>query len=97
MRYYSTQRPVAPGTFPKPANNKVLNIWNFDKPIFCEQVGREAWGYIDYEKPLTDKSGPFIIDTKPPGGYEGKGVDSGESRTIHDSAPVFGGRQEKSP
>lgn len=55
MRYYSTQRPVAPGTFPKPADNKVLDLWNFDKPIFCEQVSREAWGYIDYEKPLTFK------------------------------------------
>lgn len=55
MRYYSTQRPVGPGTFPKPKDNRVLDLWNFDKPIFCEQVGREAWGYINYEKPLTQQ------------------------------------------
>lgn len=51
-RYYSVHRPVGPGTFPKPAGNKVTNLWNFDRPIFCEQIGREAWGYVDYEKPV---------------------------------------------
>ena len=30
-RYYSTQRPVAPGTFPKRPDNKVVEIVNFDK------------------------------------------------------------------
>ena len=29
-----------------------MNLWNFDKPIFCEQIGRKAWGYVDYEKPV---------------------------------------------
>lgn len=28
-RYYSTQRPVMPGGYPKPQNNKVLEIENF--------------------------------------------------------------------
>lgn len=56
MRYFSTQRPVAPGTFPKPADNKVLSVENFDTfdgRKFCPAIGREAYGYIDYEKPLT--------------------------------------------
>ena len=55
MRYYSTQRPVAPGTFPKPKGNRVLEIHNFDKRIYREEAGRNAWGYIDYEKPLSEK------------------------------------------
>ena len=55
MRYYSTQRPAGPGTFPKPKDNRVLDLWNFGKPLFCEQVNRDAWGYIDYEKPLTEQ------------------------------------------
>lgn len=53
MRYYSTQRPVMPGSFPKPEGNKVTEIHNFDSRIYCEEIGRQAWGYIDYEKPLT--------------------------------------------
>lgn len=53
-RYYSTQRPVSLGTYPKPQGNKVLNIENFEEKTFCEQVGREAWGYIEYELPVSD-------------------------------------------
>lgn len=52
MRYYSTQRPVGPGTFPKPDGNKRLGLRNFDSKTYCEEIDREAWGYIDYEKPL---------------------------------------------
>ena len=50
-RYYSTQRPVAPGTYP----GKPKEIQNFDnREKVCD--GRmEAWGYLDYEKPLTEK------------------------------------------
>ncbi len=55
MRYYSTQRPVAPGTFPKPVGNKVLEIVNFDELKYCPESGRDCWGYIEYEKPLTEK------------------------------------------
>lgn len=54
-RYYSTQRPVAPGSFPKPAGNQIVEIHNFDSRLYCEEIGREAWGYIDYEKPITPK------------------------------------------
>ena len=55
MKYYSTQRPVAPGTFPKPEGNKVLEIVNFDKRKYCEEASRDCWGYIEYEYPLTEK------------------------------------------
>lgn len=51
MRYYSTQRPVMPGGFPK--KEAVERIENFDKKEFCEEIGKEAWGYIEYGSTLT--------------------------------------------
>lgn len=56
MRYFSTQRPLTPGAFPKPSDNKVIAVENFDTydgRMFCPAVGRLAYGYVDYEKPLT--------------------------------------------
>lgn len=50
-RYYSTMRPVQPGGFPN--RESVEKIHNFDTKTFCEEIGREAWGYIDYREPLT--------------------------------------------
>ena len=49
-RYYSTLRPIAPMTYP--TSKKVLNIENFDerKPV----AGFFAWGYIEFDVPLTD-------------------------------------------
>ena len=55
MRYYSTQRPVTPGSFPKPEGNRVLEIVNFDEKIFHAEPAQECLGYIDYEKPLSEK------------------------------------------
>ena len=37
MKYYSTQHPIAPGTFPKPDGNKVIEIVNFDKRQYERQ------------------------------------------------------------
>ena len=51
MRYYSTQRPVMPGSYPNKA--AVEEIHNFDEKTFYEEIGREAWGYIDYREALT--------------------------------------------
>lgn len=51
-RYYSSQRPVSPGSFPKPVGNRVLEIVNFDKRTPCYDANCDAWGYIEYEKPL---------------------------------------------
>ncbi len=53
-RYYSTQRPVAPGTYPKPEHNRIGEIVNFDSKTYCPEIEREAWGYIEYEYPLSD-------------------------------------------
>lgn len=55
MRYYSILRPVSIGTYPKPRDNRVLEINNFDRKTYCEEIEREAWGYIDYEKTLTPR------------------------------------------
>ena len=52
MRYYSTQRPVVPGSYP--SGNRVESIVNFEKKTFCEEIGREAWGYIDFAQPLPE-------------------------------------------
>ena len=54
MKYYSTQRPVMPGGYPKPAGNAVKEIVNFDGRTFCEDIGRDAWGYVEYGTPLSD-------------------------------------------
>ena len=53
MRYYSIHRPIAPGTFPKTV--KVNEIHNFDYRMFCDEIGREAWGWIDYADELDEK------------------------------------------
>ena len=55
FRYYSTQRPVDIGTFPKPPDNRVMEIVNFDKRISVENEPFHAWGYVEYQKPLTEK------------------------------------------
>lgn len=52
-RYYSTQRPVGIGTFPK--SQTVERIENFERRTYCPEIGREAWGFIEYAEPLTEK------------------------------------------
>ena len=53
-RYYSTQRPVDIGTFPKTENGP-LYLVNFDKRDSVEQGRFLAWGYLVYDAPLTEK------------------------------------------
>ena len=50
-RYYSTQRPVAPGTFPKKPG---CEISNYPQKIYIDGTGFSAWGHIEYDEPLTD-------------------------------------------
>ena len=50
-RYYLTRRPPAPGTFP----GKPVNLQSFDDRKYVEEIGRPAWGWIEYEEPLTEK------------------------------------------
>lgn len=51
-RYYSTQRPVMPGGIPESRN--VLRIHGYDRRRFVGEIGREAWGWIEYSEPLGD-------------------------------------------
>lgn len=51
-RYYSIMRPVGPGTFPKEG---VQEITNYDSRTYVEEIGREAWGHIDYGRELSEK------------------------------------------
>ncbi len=54
-KYYSTHRPVDLGTYPKPDDNKPVEILNYDKDgrIPVEGGVFEAWGELIYAKPLT--------------------------------------------
>lgn len=51
IRYYLTQRPPAPGTFP----GKPVNMKAFDSREHVEEIGRPAWGWVEYEELLTEK------------------------------------------
>jgi hypothetical protein len=55
VKYYSVLRPVGIGTFPKYADNKVIEIVNFDYRKYVPEIEREAWGYIVYESEMSDK------------------------------------------
>ena len=55
MKYYSTQRPVMPGGFPRPAGTKVITIHNFDRRTYCPDIDRMAWGWIEYDTELSGK------------------------------------------
>lgn len=52
--YFSTQRPVDIGTFPKTANGP-LSFVNFDERMTVEDGAFRAWGILTYSAPLTEK------------------------------------------
>ena len=54
IRYWSTQRPVDIGTYPKPKGNDIVNIVNFDERCRVTEIGRMAWGYIEYAQALPE-------------------------------------------
>lgn len=54
-KYYSTQRPVDIGTFPKPPHNVPDEIVNYDQRVPVEGGAFLAWGHLTYTKPLTEK------------------------------------------
>ena len=51
-RYYSRMRPVTPGSYPREG---VREIVNFDDKTYCEEIEDEAWGYIEYDRELTEE------------------------------------------
>lgn len=50
-RYYSTRRPVGPGTFP----GRPESIVNFGSREEVPGIG-PAWGYLEYKEPLDDEA-----------------------------------------
>lgn len=55
-KYYSTQRPVDIGTFPKPPHNAPDEIVNYDQRVPVEGGAFLAWDHLTYTKPLTEKA-----------------------------------------
>ena len=54
-KYYSTQRPVDIGTFPKDKDNPPIRIENYEGRIWVENDTRLAWGELAYAQPLSEK------------------------------------------
>ena len=48
FRYYLTQRPPMPGTFPKNA----ANVVSFDDRKEIRNLAKKTWGYVEYDTPL---------------------------------------------
>lgn len=47
-RYYLTLRPPSPGAQPK----GFINAVSFDEKKYIDDIGREAWGYVEYDRPI---------------------------------------------
>lgn len=50
-RYYCLSRPVDIGTIP---NKNFVSVSNYDEKQYVEEIGRYAWGYVEYDEKLTD-------------------------------------------
>lgn len=57
MKYYSAERPIAPGSIPVHDGNKILNIKNYDNKrlILGSGLPIAFWGVVEYEHPLSEK------------------------------------------
>ena len=63
-KYYSTQRPVDIGTFPKPPHNAPDEIVNYDRRIPVEGGAFLAWGHLTYTRPKRRR--PTMSSVLPP-------------------------------
>ena len=52
-KYYSTQRPIDPGTFPQPEGNPPLEVINYDERLPVSGEVFRAWGELTYQEPLS--------------------------------------------
>ena len=53
-KYYSTQRPVSIGTFPKDHFKAPIRLQNYDGRLPVEGGAFRAWGEVVYDTPLTE-------------------------------------------
>lgn len=51
-RYYVTQRPIDIGTIPNAQN---AHTTNFADRTMVDEIGRQAYGYVEYDTPLTEQ------------------------------------------
>jgi len=52
-RYYLTQRPFMPGTFPgKPTDWEDISDHG---RVFVPEINRKAWAWVEYKSPLAQK------------------------------------------
>lgn len=54
-QYFSTQRPVDIGTYPKSRENPLIDFTNYDERYPVEGGAFRAWGELTYAQPLTEK------------------------------------------
>lgn len=56
MRAYAIHRPIGPFTWPSEHRDKVVDIVNYDTLTFVPEIGRNAFGYIDFndDVPMED-------------------------------------------
>lgn len=64
-RYYSIMRPIGIGTYSTGA--RVTNIVNFHERKYVDEIGREAWGYIEFSHTLS-KQNQIAYELLPGGG-----------------------------
>lgn len=65
VTYYSTQRPIDIGTIPRLPKPKVIE--NFDERTYVDDIGRYAWGRVQYDEELdsqTIKNYELVKSTK---------------------------------
>lgn len=63
MKYYSTHRPLTPGSFPVPPLDgeadwngiKILSVTNYPDRTLVPSIGRMAWGEIEYSAPIPER------------------------------------------
>ena len=53
MKYYSISRPLGIGVLSPSVSVKTINVINFDCRLFCDDIQRESWGYIETDSELT--------------------------------------------
>lgn len=54
-RYYVTQREPSPGAVPNSKENPITDTGIFMYRKYIEEIDRNAWGWVEYKKPLTDR------------------------------------------
>ena len=57
-KYYSTLHYIEPGILPKRIANKIDHVENFNDYRYVDEIGRKAWGYIEFAEPISK----LIID-----------------------------------